>query len=167
MKGKESKHKFKKANTLFQEGEYEQALKLLSELDKAFPNSKNVMWPVAMCLEKLGQNDKARRVCAKLVEKFGDPRAREMLPRLVSSAVPSAPGLDGASIPDILYSNPAPAPYTPAPPPESKTKLYIIIGAIAIVALLTAVILALRGGPSNEISNPAANGVTDTAPWSK
>lgn len=80
--GKESREKFKRADVLFREEKFGEALALLTELDAAHPNTRNILVPMALCLDRLGREDEALPMCERLVRQFADTRARELLERL-------------------------------------------------------------------------------------
>lgn len=80
--GKESREKFKRADLLFREEKFGEALALLTELDAAHPNTRNILVPMALCLDRLGRKDEALPLCELLVRRFADTRARELLERL-------------------------------------------------------------------------------------
>lgn len=80
--GQESREKFKKADQLFREGNFREALALLDELNAAHPDTRNILTPMALCLERLGRGDEALPLCERLVRQFADARARALLERL-------------------------------------------------------------------------------------
>jgi thioredoxin-like negative regulator of GroEL len=54
-----AQNKFGQADMLYQQGRFDEALALLEELDQAFPNSPNVMFPRARCLVEIGETNEA------------------------------------------------------------------------------------------------------------
>lgn len=150
MDAQESTYKFKKADQYFREGHYEAALELLSELNRAHPNAKNVLYPAAMCLEKLGRAEEALPICEQLIRQFQDPRAQELKARVVQSQQMAGGdaladlGLTGAG--DILDMGP-PASAAPAyAPVDDGTEWWkyalmglgtVVVLAIIIVPLMT------------------------------
>lgn len=86
MDAKEARKKFELADELYRDGRYTEALTVLDKLDAAFPNAKNVMYPRAMCLAKLGRNKEAHEVCQKLKAVYNDPRADKLMQKLAGSA---------------------------------------------------------------------------------
>ncbi len=94
MDTQESEHKFAQADTLFKQGRYEEAMKILSELDRFHPGAKNIMYPMAMCLEKLDCPGEAQALCDRLIAEFGDPRAVKLKARLMAG--PEIAGAGGA-----------------------------------------------------------------------
>lgn len=148
----ESKAKFKQADTLYREGQYQQALHLLGELNEAYPNTKNVLYPAALCLEKLGRGDEALPLCEALIEKFQDPRARELKEKIQQATAQPAEnpyGLDFSSLDDSaiqgdLLDIPATThqykPVEPEPIPWMKYSL-IGLGVVAVLALVIVPVL--------------------------
>ena len=70
-----SQVKFKEADQLFNAARYQEALVLLEDLNRQFPNTKNIVYPAAMCLDKLGRSQEALPLCNHLIQQFQDPRA--------------------------------------------------------------------------------------------
>jgi thioredoxin-like negative regulator of GroEL len=54
-----AQNKFGQADMLFQQGRFDESLALLDELDQAFPDSPNVMFPRARCLLEIGETNEA------------------------------------------------------------------------------------------------------------
>jgi thioredoxin-like negative regulator of GroEL len=79
VKPGEASTKFKMSRRLYAERRFPEALALLEQLDAAFPDTKNVLYPHAMCLAALGRLHEARPLCERLVSKHADPRAQELL----------------------------------------------------------------------------------------
>ena len=59
---------------MFQEEQYLEALQYLSQLDSAFPDTFNVLYPMVLCCEKLGRTAEAYERCAHLLEHFPEER---------------------------------------------------------------------------------------------
>lgn len=140
--------KFQQADTLFKQGRHQDALRVLSELNNAFPDSRNVLYPMALCLEKLGQRAEAERLCSILIQKFQDPRAQALMAQLQAAATQSnlyqVPGMDAMDfnvsdqMPSAFGAPPRPA----APQPDSKRGLLIGVGALVAVVAVVAVLAA-------------------------
>lgn len=79
---REATEKFKLSQKLYAKKQYTEALAVLDELNEAFPDSKNIMYPRALCLAKLGQFADADAVCQQLVAVFGDERAKKLLQKI-------------------------------------------------------------------------------------
>lgn len=82
MEAIHGKQRFKSADALFRAGRYEEALAALDALNSRYPNTRNVLFPMALCLERLGRQDEALQLCKTLVAEFQDRRAAEMEQRL-------------------------------------------------------------------------------------
>ena len=96
--------KFKQADALFQSGQYAEARQLLAELNAEFPDTPNILHPLALCLEKLGRPDLAVQICDQLILKHQDKRAQEMKTRIQANPAPApaaAPGMDMNDLGDI------------------------------------------------------------------
>ena len=74
----ESKAKFRQSDLLFRQGKSREAMQLLVELDRAYPNTKNILYPMAMCLERLGCSGEAEQVCDRLIEQHQYKKAVEL-----------------------------------------------------------------------------------------
>lgn len=83
MERSEAREKFKQADELYKARKYEEALKVLEELDAEFPNLKNVIYPKAMCLARLRRWDEAIDLCKQLKVEFGDTRADPLMQKII------------------------------------------------------------------------------------
>ncbi len=163
MDPQESQQKFHQADSLFKAGRYNEALAILDQLNRAFPNTKNILYPAALCLEKLGRSRDAINLCDQLISGHQDTRAQNIKNRLAASM--QAPvedtslaslGMPGAS--DILDMGPprsVPA-YKPAET-ERDWKKYALIG-LGVAALLAVLIippLMYEAPPDTGAASPA------------
>ncbi|GMU91933.1 MAG: hypothetical protein AMXMBFR4_09910 [Candidatus Hydrogenedentota bacterium] len=82
MRSKEAKAKFEEADLLYKAKKYEAALAVLDELDARFPETRNIIYPRAMCLARLGKFDKALDLCQQLKVEFGDPRGDKLIKKI-------------------------------------------------------------------------------------
>lgn len=146
MDAQESKQKFQQADQLYRAGRYQEALDLLDELNRAYPNAKNVLYPAALCLKKLGRDREALPICEQLIARFQDPRAQELKAKItaglggggdVQSTALADLGLTGAS--DILGDAPPrrAQPYTPVEEGSDWLKYSLIgLGVVVLLAIL-------------------------------
>jgi|GEM_PF-1146061 len=74
MENNEAQFLFAEADRLFREEQYLEALQYLSQLDSAFPDTFNILYPMALCCEKLGRTAEAYERCAHLLEHFPEER---------------------------------------------------------------------------------------------
>jgi thioredoxin-like negative regulator of GroEL len=81
-----AQNKFGQADLLFQQGRFDESLALLDELDQAFPNSPNVMYPRARCLLEIGETNEALDILDDLTAHYQHPEA-EALKREVQEAI--------------------------------------------------------------------------------
>ncbi len=95
--GRGANKRFQRANDLFAEKRYREALALLDELDREYPGKKNILYPRALCLAKVGDFRKAREIAERLVEEFDDPRAERLLERMKAAEKRKAERRSGAS----------------------------------------------------------------------
>lgn len=165
MDAQESKQKFKQADQLYREGRYQEALGLLDELNRAHPNAKNVLYPAALCLEKLGRANEALPICEQLIQQFQDPRAEKLKAKITAarggggeSTALADLGLTGAA--DILDDGPparVPA-YSPVEE-ESNWIQYTLIGlGVAVVlAMLIVPPLVYEAPPEPPPESTAQN----------
>ena len=82
MSRSSAKDQFREADALFRQNRCQEALALLTELSREFPNEKNILYPMALCLEKLGRSREAQKVCHDLIRLSNHPKAWEMLERI-------------------------------------------------------------------------------------
>ena len=59
MDAQEATRTFKQAEALYAKGRHAEALQLLENLDLNFPNTKNILYPKALCLTALGRKAEA------------------------------------------------------------------------------------------------------------
>ncbi|NUM52180.1 MAG: hypothetical protein HUU46_00925 [Candidatus Hydrogenedentes bacterium] len=78
----DAREKFKQADQLFRDKRFPEALTVLDELDKQFPDTKNVIYPRAMCLARVGRYDEALDLCRQLKVEFGDPRGEKLMGKI-------------------------------------------------------------------------------------
>lgn len=70
-----AQNKFGQADMLFQQGRFDESLALLDELDQAFPNSPNIMYPRARCLVEIGETNEALDILDELTTHYDHPEA--------------------------------------------------------------------------------------------
>jgi len=75
LDAEEASRKFKQADELFRQGEYAQALHLLGQVNDAYPDQRRILYPMALCLEKLEQPQDAPKAQA-LKARLGAKRER-------------------------------------------------------------------------------------------
>lgn len=148
MNNEEAKAQFQTAETLYAQGQHAQALQVLQRLDQRFPNTKNILYPAALCLAGLGRDQDAANLCDRLIQQWQDERAQTLRARL---NIPAAGGLDELTLnPDLMldFDRPRPSrPPVPRPAPN-RTPLYAGIAAgVVLVALIAG--LAWTGTLSN------------------
>jgi len=166
MDAQDSTEKFKESKTLYQQGRFREALEVLTALDRKYPRTKNILYPMALCLDKIDCQGEALDLCDRLIQEFGDPRAVELKRRIqtpqaptVAGQPPAPPGA-AAGGPDLASDflgerKPRPVPQPPAA--SSKRTVLIIVGVVAALLLLVVaplVIGAMSGGLSQPPTPP-------------
>jgi thioredoxin-like negative regulator of GroEL len=154
---------FQKAQQLYKEGQYEQALRLLQQLDKAHPNTPNLLFPRALCLARLGRTDEAHALAQELVNDFGDARAEKLLQELEQQASHEPVDLSDMQALRHVLDMDIPLSAAPPPPPPSRRSSWNIalIGLIAAAVLLVVVVAATRGGDGDEGAGGSASETAD------
>ena len=189
MDARTAESHFKKADSLYRDGRYAEALDFLIELDEAFPNTPNVLFPLARCLRHIGRVDEALAICDDLITRCGDLRALQLREFIRKSHNPtteetptphySIEGLNqdahAGALDDLLLDAPPP-PSAPSPrleEPASKTRYWIIGGVILAVLLLgfPIVMRMINGPPPAPPAEPPAvvaeSGVSDQTPFAE
>jgi outer membrane lipoprotein-sorting protein len=140
MTPQEATGKFKESETLYAQGQYDQALQVLKELDAAYPNQKNILYPMALCHASLGSNEEAAEVCDRLVNEFQDGRAQSLRDQLQPSTLQA----DGLALDmDLLGDIAQPVKKRQSRPAQqpSRMPLYAGIGgAVALIAIIAILI---------------------------
>lgn len=83
MTKSEAVAKFKKADELFRAGWFDDSFLLLDELDRAFPQKRQLMLPRARCLAELGRFDESIEVCDAMIELWDHDRAARLKRRVL------------------------------------------------------------------------------------
>ena len=88
--------RFNEADRLYREGRFAAALDLLKDLDARFPNRRDIMFPMARCLSKLGRSEEALHMCNDIVDRFDYDRATELRNRILHDTAdsPATPGVE-------------------------------------------------------------------------
>lgn len=137
-----AQNKFGQADMLFQQGRFDESLALLDELDQAFPNSPNVMYPRARCLVEIGETNEALDVLDEITTHFEHPEAvalkaelHEALKTLTQAPPAEARHRDGPE-PDHVRSRPSSSHIGGSAPAMSK-------GNVMVVAITAAILLTI------------------------
>lgn len=154
---KESRDKFKRADELFRGESFAEALALLIELDAAHPNTRNILVPMALCLDRLGREDEALLLCERLVRQFADTRARTLLERLrLPRALPAVHvdallgDQDYASAYDLPDLGPITTVAVPVQSEEEESRWPLVLVCVGCVLLIVGLLaLPLMLGDSS------------------
>ncbi len=101
MKPDDATQQFREADQCYKDGDFEGALKILNELDVAFPSDRNLMYAQARTLGKVGREDEALALCDRLVSEFGYSRAARLQVKLLKSMTEQIDA-DAAAAPPAL-----------------------------------------------------------------
>jgi hypothetical protein len=156
----EDNQRFKQADTLYRGGQYGEALKLLEDLSCRHPDTKNILYPRALCLDKLGREQEAWTLAKRLVEDFRDPRAQKLQQEIEARHGPPTPDLADAGVfsPDLNIEIPGvmafgktsrAASLRPPTPISAETpvwKYLAISGGVLVVLLVLVLPLVMSGG---------------------
>lgn len=136
MDAREAKERFKNADDMYREGRYGQALVLLDSLNEQYPNTKNIMYPRALCLAKVGRVDEAVVVCDELVARFGHKRAAALKAKLTPRQTVMPPSI--AAIPEFGEPAVSAVPRLQAAPRPFFLSVRFLVGtAVIVVAAIT------------------------------
>lgn len=91
------KERFQEAESAFKEGRKTEALQILRDLDREFPNQANLLFAMAVVRKAVGHGQDARQLAMRLRDEFKDPRGEKILSALEKSAKSRADFLQGDS----------------------------------------------------------------------
>ncbi|MFP6581655.1 MAG: hypothetical protein VCD00_03775 [Candidatus Hydrogenedentota bacterium] len=101
MDQNEAKVKFRQSDELFQLGQHEDSLRVLYELNEAFPNTKNILFPIARNLFAIGRYNDALSICEKLIISFNYPKAVELKRKIQQGKVGSSSAFPTSGVPGL------------------------------------------------------------------
>lgn len=142
----ESEYKFRESDDFYRQRRYQEALAILEELDRAHPDTRRVLYPMARCLSRLERYADAMELTGRLIDEFEYEPAR-LLHAKLEKYTESAKLLDLDRIDEELsgslgfHSTTAP-PALPVRSSSSATTKWIL-GAALIVVLGTLAFLIL------------------------
>lgn len=79
MEKAEAQYHFHEANRLYQEGHCLEALQYLADLNRAYPHTFNILFPMLLCRHKLGRIQEAYAQCAEMLEQFPEDKHQQRL----------------------------------------------------------------------------------------
>lgn len=160
MTREEAETLFREAEILYRDRRYSEAHDVLRQLDDAYPETRNVLYPLAKCLRRMGRFQEASNICDTLVRKFSDKRAGYMRKQLkeaidrsnaktiqviqrVQAVVDEEPDDVFGALEGVHLTGP------PAPAERGPQSLgrYIVAGVlvgIVLVGTLAAVVILIR-----------------------
>ena len=142
-----AQNKFGQADMLFQQARFDESLALLDELDQAFPNSPNVMFPRARCLLEIGETNEALDILDELTSQFQHPEAqalkKEIQDAILALTQPAAAEARHrvGPTPDRAKSHRSSSHAESAPAMSKGNLLLIGVTAAVLLALFTTIIL--------------------------
>jgi tetratricopeptide (TPR) repeat protein len=79
MEKAEAQYHFHEADRLYKEEHYLEALQHLSELNRAYADTFNILFPMLLCRQKLGRIREAYDQCAGMLEQFPEGKHQQRL----------------------------------------------------------------------------------------
>lgn len=143
MDSEQASNAYKRAGQLHKEAKYTEALAILDGLDKAFPNTKNIIFARVRCMAAMNRLSHAIEGCNYLMQQFQHQGAHQLKTELEAKlAAPPMP-----DIPDIGLDMGASA-FSAVPPTAaaqgssmSGMKLAMIIGGAFLLLFVVGTIL--------------------------
>jgi hypothetical protein len=133
---------FNRAKDLFQGGQYTESMRLLMDLDRKYPNTRNILLAMASCLEKLECLGEAEQICDRLLAVSPDAKVTAMKARIVAAR--SASGLtvpeEPANFDDIPLRAGVPLPPATTGVLTSNRRRMLLIGGVVAATLLILVL---------------------------
>lgn len=131
----EAEKKFNDADRLYREEKYGEALVLLNELDRTFPNDRNIMYPRARCLSKMDRYEEALDLCNQLILMHNHDRAQDLKSRILERDKTGGVGDFGGSpfLDSLQLGRPHSAPVLVPAAPGWPTIL--LVSAVVLAAL--------------------------------
>ena len=107
---------YRQAIQLIRVGRFEESLHILQEIDAERPETKNVLYALAVCCEMLGRTDEAVSLCDRLIVKCDHPKAQIIKARIEKAATePELPQAD--LLANLGLRKPPTATASVSPPP--------------------------------------------------
>jgi len=157
MDTQEAKQRYQQAGTLYQAQKFTEALALIEDLSRAYPENNDLLYARGLCLAGLGRADDAQAVCDQLA-KYGDTRADELKARIKAQ---------GSAEPVLRTAA------EPAGRSKSVKRYAVVVGAVLVVSCVVGVTaLLMRKGPplkpdGEDVHQLTSSTVDDIAPASK
>ena len=136
-----AQNKFGQADMLFQQSRFDESLALLDELDQAFPNSPNVMYPRARCLLEIGETNEALDILDELALQHQHAEAialkhevDDALKSLTQPAPAEARHHDGPTPAEVKAMRSSS--HAGSVGGDSGSRTAIVIGGLVLVAIL-------------------------------
>jgi len=115
---------YRQAIQLIRVGRYEESLHILQEIDTERPETKNVLYAMAVCCEMLGKADEALDLCERLIARYEHPKARLIKARIEKAASePELPKVDLLAGLGLCKPPAAASPATPSPSADDQENI--------------------------------------------
>lgn len=108
MSAQQMRLDYQEALQLVRVGRYEESLRILKQLDQMQPRQKNILYPMAVCYERIGRNNDAWEVCNVLIEQFDHEQAKQIMARIeLLAPFPEAEEVASAELEAVGIETPA------------------------------------------------------------
>ncbi len=120
MDRSDAKVKFQDADRLFQSQQFTAALAILEELNRAFPDERHILYPMARALTGLKRYGEARELARRLATEFNYLPAQDLIDRIDRLQAANEPDIETPVLPsgmDDIVLSPASFGAKKSPPP--------------------------------------------------
>lgn len=146
MDKSESEYKFRESDDFYRQRRYQEALAILEDLDRAHPDTRRVLYPMARCLARLERYADAMELTGRLIDEFEYEPARllhaKLEKRTQSAKLLNLDRIDEELKGTLSFKSTA-APRALSVESSSSGIAYWILGAALIVVLGTLAFLVL------------------------
>ena len=154
MDREEAKVRFQDADRLFQTKQFDAALRILSELNRDFPNERHVLYPLARCLTGLKRYPEARDIAQRLVTEFRYLPAQDLVDRIDRLQALHDPDIETPTLPsgleDIMLTPAGFGGHPPASPAGASSgggwQPYVLWVSLVFVGFIALVVVTLTIG---------------------
>lgn len=136
----ESKYKFREADSLYRKRRYEEALTLLEQLDQAYPNTRQVLFPLARTLARLERYPESIELLERVLSESDYEPAQKLKEKLEERSA-AAPVIDISKFDDEIsgsfnFDSAPPASHMDESPASAKVTWVLSAGLILVFAIL-------------------------------
>ncbi len=174
MNSQEAKEHFSTADAYYRRARYAEALALLDELNAAFPNTANILFPRARCMRRLGRTSEALQICDVLIKHFKDKRGSKLRDAITEeiSRPQTEPQSEDVLLPNMSLDEILGPPKPPALPPVEHeharvewltTPVVVVLAVVAAFVVITVLAMVTGGGEPSTSGTEVAQTVTAEA----